>query len=227
MRPGYFSLMLILISFLNLSAQKNNEKAEMFFYEGTEYLLQQKFESAIDKFDNAIFLNRDYIEAYEKRGEVRAIIGNHSGAITDFSKAIDLILKEGEDSWYSTTNLYYNRGLSKSEVGDYRGAIKDFSIIIEDSKFEMNGEILFIGGYTESLAFFARGIIKYKQNDYQGAIDDFTRYIDNGVEWSQPYLYRGLSKIKINNIEGGCVDFSTAGELGDSDAYPLIREYCN
>lgn len=227
MKSCFLIPMFFLIFLLNLSAQIDKEKAEKYFHEGTELMLQQKFKSAIGKFDDAIFLNRDYIDAYEKRGEVRAIIGDHSGAIADFTKAIDLVLEEGEDSWHGTTNLYYNRGLSKSELGDYRGAINDFSIIIEESKFEMNGEVLYVGGYTGSLAFFARGIAKYKQHDYRGAIDDFSGYIKNGVEWSQPFLYRGLSKINIDDIEGGCIDLSKAGELGDSDAYPLIREYCN
>jgi tetratricopeptide (TPR) repeat protein len=226
MKSCFLTLIFILFS-LNLFAQIDKERAEKSFYEGTELLLNQEFESAKGKFDDAIFFNRGYIEAYEKRGEVKAIIGNHSEAIADFTKAIDLVLEEGEDSWHSTTNLYYNRGISKSELGDYRGAINDLSIIIEASKFEMDGKLIFTGGYIGSMAFFSRGLMKYKQHNYQGAIDDFSGYIKNGVEWSQPYIYRGLSKIKSDDIEGGCIDLSRAGELGDSDAYSLIRKYCN
>lgn len=227
MKSYFLIIMFFLTLLLNLSAQIGQEKAKKHFDEGKELMRNQEFKSAIDKFDDAILLNRDYFYAYEKRGEVKAIIGDYSGAIADFTKAINLSLEEGEDSWYSTTNLYYNRGLSKSELGDYRGAINDFSILIEESKFEMNGKVVYTGGYIANMAFFARGIVKYKQNDFRGAVDDFSGYIKNGAEWSQAYFYRGLSKIYIDDIKGGCIDLSKAGELGDSEAYPLIRKYCN
>ncbi len=41
------------------------------------------------------------------------------------------------------------------------------------------------------------------------------------------YNNRGVTKKKLGDYEGACSDWSKAGELGDGDAYQLIREYCN
>ena len=40
------------------------------------------------------------------------------------------------------------------------------------------------------------------------------------------YWNRGLAKIKLGQIDSGCLDFSKAGELGHSEAYNSIKKYC-
>ena len=40
------------------------------------------------------------------------------------------------------------------------------------------------------------------------------------------YFLRGMILITIDQKEAGCVDLSKAGELGDADAYEMIRTYC-
>ncbi len=41
------------------------------------------------------------------------------------------------------------------------------------------------------------------------------------------YYNRGLAKIQLGQIDGGCLDLSKAGELGADKAYDLIKKYCN
>ncbi len=41
------------------------------------------------------------------------------------------------------------------------------------------------------------------------------------------YMTRGMAKIKLNQIEDGCLDLSKAGELGMADAYEEIKRSCN
>ena len=41
------------------------------------------------------------------------------------------------------------------------------------------------------------------------------------------YINRGLAKLGLGQKDSGCLDFSKAGELGYSEAYQSIKEYCN
>jgi len=40
------------------------------------------------------------------------------------------------------------------------------------------------------------------------------------------YHNRGFAKIKLGQKDSGCQDLSKAGEMGDMDAYDLIKEHC-
>ena len=40
------------------------------------------------------------------------------------------------------------------------------------------------------------------------------------------YIGRGTAKIELKDNEGGCLDFSKAGELGLAEAYEAIKLYC-
>jgi hypothetical protein len=38
---------------------------------------------------------------------------------------------------------------------------------------------------------------------------------------------RGILRIEFGDLKNGCLDLSKAGELGDLNAYELIKEKCN
>jgi len=46
-------------------------------------------------------------------------------------------------------------------------------------------------------------------------------------EFAEAYFNRGLTKIFLDDVEGGALDLSRAGELGISGAYNIIKRYCN
>ena len=41
------------------------------------------------------------------------------------------------------------------------------------------------------------------------------------------YYNRAISKLKLKQKEGACLDLSKSGELGDDKAYEMIKKYCN
>ena len=41
------------------------------------------------------------------------------------------------------------------------------------------------------------------------------------------YNNRGVAKLGLKDLDGACLDWSKAGELGHSGAYDLIKQYCN
>lgn len=66
-----------------------------------------------------------------------------------------------------------------------------------------------------------------KFEDSRGAIADYNKVIQQNPKHTQAYYNRGLSKMILNDKNGACLDWSKAGELGDPDAYDLIKKYCN
>jgi hypothetical protein len=46
-------------------------------------------------------------------------------------------------------------------------------------------------------------------------------------EFAEAYYNRGLTKIYLNDTQGGALDLSKAGELGLAEAYSIIKRYCN
>ena len=68
-------------------------------------------------------VNAETSTFYFNRAFEKGNNGDHYGAISDFTKAIEINP--------SDANAYYNRGLSKNKLEDHYGAIADYSKAIE------------------------------------------------------------------------------------------------
>ena len=68
---------------------------------------------------------------------------------------------------------------------------------------------------------------KVKKKDYLGAINDFSKAIELEPDFAEAYFNRGLTRIFLDDMEGGSLDLSKAGELGLTEAYNVIKRYCN
>ena len=68
---------------------------------------------------------------------------------------------------------------------------------------------------------------KSKLGVYKGAISDFNKAIKLDAKDTTPYLNKGLTKNKCGKLDEACLDWSKAVELGQVDAYELIKKYCN
>ena len=60
-----------------------------------------------------------------------------------------------------------------------------------------------------------------------GWLHNYDKAIEVNPKFNRAYYNRGISKLLINDKVNGCLDLSKAGELGNSEAYSLIQEYCN
>ena len=76
--------------------------------------------------------------------------------------------------------------------------------------------------------YLDKGIAKGELGDYRGAIQDFNKALElDPIGFDQEAYYgRGASKINLGQKDSGCLDMSKAGELGYSEAYEIIKEYC-
>jgi tetratricopeptide (TPR) repeat protein len=198
-----FLLFTLLVSFNSIG-----QTAEEYFKTGYEFYQKRECLDAISNLNIAININPKYAEAYNIRGYAKEFLGDTYGAISDYSKAIDFEVHDIKKSIY-----YASRGSSKSKLNDLRGAFSDYSKSIDIAPHW--------GIYSN------RGSIQERLGDFIGALSDYTKCLeinpDDWVTWRD----RGLLKIKMGEKESGCLDLSRMGELGYSNAYELIREYCN
>ena len=175
---------------------------------------------------------------YLNRGLAKIKIQDYTGAIADFTKAIEIDPKDAD--------AYNDRGVAKCELQDYRGAIVDFTQAIElnsiysdayynraNAKGEIqdyNGEI---ADYTKAIeidpkaeGYFKRGLAKGLLKDYRGAIVDYTQAIELNPKYAEAFYFRGGAELLLEQKDSGCLDLSKAGELGYTDAYEKIKKYC-
>ena len=82
------------------------------------YTSLRDYDRAIADLDAAIKLDAKYFQAFNQRGKVYALKGNHNRAITDFTEAIRFNAKYVE--------AHNNRGLSYKALGRKAEAIADF-----------------------------------------------------------------------------------------------------
>jgi tetratricopeptide (TPR) repeat protein len=227
-------------------AEANFNIAEVFLNDGLYsssdalhfFLDIKNLNKAIYYFTKSIELDPNNSSYYIRRASAKEELKDYSGAIADYSKAIEL----GPDAY-----SYSKRASAKVELEDYSGAIADYSKTIElepdayyytlraSAKFNLKDYRGAIEDYSKAILlepktdyyYFDRGNANYNIGDYKGAIADYTKVILLNPKNGEAYLSRGDSKIAIKDKAGACKDFSKAGELGEEKAYEAINENCN
>ena len=125
--------------------------------------LQGNFDSAITDFDEAIKLKLEpgLANAYLMRGLVKAALGQHKLAITDYDTAIRLDPNLAE--------TYSSRAYAKIKLGDFTSAIADYDAAI---RLQSNSVEPFVYD-TAVKAYLYRGMAKAMQNHMEEAKSDF------------------------------------------------------
>ncbi len=179
----------------------NGTKAELYIGE------------AIKFFNRAIEIDSAFLDAHFQRADIRKTLQDYRGAIDDYNKMIEI----------DSTNIdaFCGRGQVKENyLNDKRGALEDFSLAIKIAP-------------EDAQAYFQRSELMYDMKDYRRAIADYNKIIeicskpDSHCVSDQTYYNRGLAKIMLAQVDGGCLDLRKASELGVNDAYQAIIDYCN
>jgi protein O-mannosyl-transferase len=196
-------------------------------------------QGAIKDFNEAIEINPQNEDAFDNRGDVKYFFGDKLGAIEDYNRAIEINK--------TNPNTFIKRGKSKNALGDFQGAIEDYNKALEinpnfaetyykrglakASQKDMLGAIMDFNKAIElnpndAKVFSNRGNAKASLRDLQGAMIDFNKAIEIDPRNAQSYNNRGNAKYFLGDKEGGCEDWEKSGELGNPQAYDLIRRYC-
>ncbi len=94
-------------------------KAEDFFIQGNDKYEKGDYQGALAAYSQAIVLNPNYVEAYNRRGIARRALGDNQAAIADVNEALRINP--------SDALAYYDRGIARVRLGEFQDAIADYS----------------------------------------------------------------------------------------------------
>ena len=141
---------------------------------------------------------------------------------------------------------YINRGALQAEMIDFISSIENTVqvLTLDDAqtvKTRVQDQVTRSYDYTPAIHDMTRaaelnprfpythynlGNLYCLSNDLPEAIQQYTQAIELFPNIGEAYYNRGLVLIYLKDKEKGCIDLSTAGELGIQDAYGVIKKYC-
>ena len=173
-----------------------------YFQRGNFRLASNKYNEAIQDYNEAITLNPNYAKSYKNRGLAYFAKGEIDLAIADYNRAIEL------DP--TNAHAYNNRGTAYSEKGEFHLALKDLTRSIE-----LKPEL------TE--AYFYRGVTYHRKDEIDRAIEDYNRAIELRYDYARAYNNRGIAYHDKGDLEQAIEDYSKAIELRPT----LTQTYSN
>jgi len=212
---------------------------------GTSFYLSASYKDAIDAFDKAIKLDRQYAEAYLHRAMAYDMLGQSWQGIKDSDKAIELNRKFGMAYFVRGVCYYglkkyppaisnfdkaiglepnfagaYNmRGLAYRGFGNYEQAFMNFDKAIEAIELRTDSHSL-----PRHLPFYNRGLAFMDLDDKQKAIRDFSKAIElNPKVALEAYDYRSLIYLALGKWQEAIGDLDMYIKLNPKNSNIYIR----
>ena len=202
-----------------------------------------------EKYDEAL---GDYLSAYKIEGNIWPDLLCDDIALNykltnQFNDAIKYYTISIEDykTWATIQHdklakSYDNRGYCKMKLENYTGAIQDYQLAVSEYSIQKPFPTL-LNAYNLLKVYNSLGRVRMLSGDNQNAVIDLSKGIEilneeiarkghseNFIrnELAYTYYLLGFAKIELNDKTGACEDWHKSNELGDEDAYDLIRKNC-
>lgn len=167
----------------------------------TEY---KRYNSAISYYDAAIKREPSSVFCYFNRGAV-------------YADMIEFISSLGSNVQILTMD---NKGTTRARVSDNVTRTYDYGPAVRD----MQKVTMMMPDFP--YAYYNLGNLYVYSGEFTSAIEQYTKALSIYPSLAEAYYNRGLVLIFLKDREKGCMDISKAGELGITDAYPVIKKYC-
>jgi tetratricopeptide (TPR) repeat protein len=152
------------------------------------------YQAALDAYNQALNLDANNAEIYNRRSTVRSAMRDYKGALEDLEKAKTLSLNHELSSQTTpgftvqpTAKEYHQRGVAKLQQGDFQEAIEDFNQVLQ-----MKGD--------DATTLTCRGFAYQRLGDNQRAIEDLqaaaTLFFEQGDVKSSEEVLETLKKIQ-------------------------------
>jgi len=199
-----------LIALKEVGEIAKRENAESFLKYGIKYAEAQQFAEAIMFFNKAIECDRDYAEAYLRRGFVLESKGSDDEAIKDYIKAVtinpgDKTLLNGSKN---ESEFFFGRGI-KYEDGDYANKERAIRYFTEALKFAP--------GYLE--AYLKRGFLCQSKGRYNEAIEDYTKALKIVPNDMEVHVNRGNAYSANEEYDQAIKDFNDALKINPENYF--------
>ncbi len=189
----YFKILLLLIPVLSVYSCKfsgEKEKDPDFYISlGDRLMTEQYYTRAAEQYTNAILLEPNNADIYNKRGLAYLNTEEYEKAKTDFETAI---FKDPD-----LHDAYNNLGLAYEKLGQYVRALQEWQQLIEQKPDYAN-------------AYFNTGNHYFNEGDYHLAIDYFSDAIRLNPEDAEAYRQRAVSYKILGEIEKAVADYKEA-----------------
>ena len=166
------------------------------------------FANAI-KYFSLTLAEKQIPDIYFLRATAKSELNDMYGSISDLDKLIELGESKGN---YDMATVYNNKAYSLVGLKNYKEALP-----LVKKALSLNSNLWYIWDTS--------GEINYNLKLYKECISDMEKAITLKPDGNS-YYYCGLSKVKMMQIQSACKDFSKAGELGKTEAYQAIKQYC-
>ncbi|MDA3912216.1 MAG: tetratricopeptide repeat protein [Bacteroidales bacterium] len=170
---------------------------------GCLYSIQNNFNKAMDDFASAEKINDKNPLLHFCKGSTYLMLGQFLNELNAQNNTII-----GMDSKTQTETAL------ESTNPDFVKAIEAF-----DKAIQLDESAAFV--------YFNRAITHGLMGNHRSAINDYGKSIKYRKKFAEAYYNRGLSFIYTGKNTYGCEDMGTAGELGKTEAYSVIKIYCN
>ncbi len=183
---------------------ETNKSTENFLIRGALKMMVDDYNSALNDLDAALEEDSKNSLAYFSRANTRLKMVEVIESLPDYSENLTISLNGGNTN-SSTTN----------EV------LTDYNYILEDYENAVRNEPDF------PFVYFNEAYVLCKLDRYEEALQKLNIAIEKQDNFAEAYFNRGLTKVYLDDIDGGALDLSKAGELGIENAYNIIKRYCN
>lgn len=156
------------------------------------------------------------------------LVNDYNRALKDFQQ----ILKKSKNSELANIGA----GNSIVELTDYLLSIDNNSDPEKELKVRKNKDYLKAAEHYKAalkdnpesiFALYNLANTLVRNGEYKEAEKVYSSAIKIEDDLSEAYFNRGITRIFLDDIEGGALDLSKAGELGEIKAYNIIKRYCN
>lgn len=186
------------------AALKENRSSEALFAKALLETDNKQYNTALACYDEAISLSPDNSFYYINRGALQA-------EMIDFISSIENNVQVLTLDNAKTIKTRVQDQVARSY--DYTSAIHDMTKAVG-----LNPNFPFV--------YYNLGNLYCLSDDLPESISQYTKAIEMYPGMAEAYYNRGLVLIYLKDKEKGCIDLSTAGELGIQDAYSVISKYC-
>ncbi len=182
---------------------QSGDTAGYYFIKGIGYYQQTKYKASIADYDSVLHRNATFVYAYFNRGATRFELDKLLWSERQYSQAIGI----------SKTGFHSSRK-DKMPPPQHKKALSDYNRLVN-----LYPALPFV--------YYNRANLKTSLRKFQRAIDDYSMAIRLEPKLAEAYYNRALVLLYLKENKLACKDLSKAGELGLSDAYNIIKRYCN
>ena len=196
MRQHRILLVCLFICFLSATVSASQEK--QLFDTGIDYLKQERYQAAIEVFNELIDLDPDNPDAYKNRGVAFMKLSEYDLAIQDFEKTKQMMP--------DLKGLHSNLGVAWYYKGEYEKAIASYN-----SEIDLSPDSYY--------AYFNRAICWAELKEYDKSLDDIAQTLTRAPDFYLAHCLKGDLYMELKDVEAARSAYEKAVEKDPEEAY--------